>query len=292
MDDHTHATEVALPAVRSAAKILYSPAVTLDSPIGLRNDPHMATIIARAQARDVELDAALTHMSAYERRALDAWLDSDDGHAFTRWKKRALVMAEALDIIETAWRDKSAAHEGEACEEPLVDPGVQRMVDRAWWLDNHRVWCLIGAALVAFITFFGIGPDVGRVATHLRIGGWTVTIILIATYLVARILPGVITRHVERRGYHVSTPDVRVEDGDDTPPLWSENDQHVSSARILNAVNWALLAQPDAAVLARLDPPAPRFDEAEELSAWQRRILDTITRTYDRLVVQKTHHAR
>lgn len=268
--------QIAMPAVRSAASVLYSPAVTVERTIGLRNDPHRAAIIAQAREREQQLWQAAGQMAPFERRDFEQWIQSDSGQAFSQWVKRALVVAGALEIIETAWSENQLEETNEDDEDPLI----RQLAEAAWWFDNHGMWLLGAAFVVAFVAFFAIGPATGPVVSALKTTAWTIAVILIAIHLTGRALPAVLRWRCRKLNRQIPTANTAQSSH---IPLWGA-DSPVTSARILNHINWAILAQPDAEHLLNLQPPTCPYngEEHSQLSAWQLQIAQTLVRTEQR----------
>lgn len=239
---------ISVPAIRSALKVLYSPGITMDSPIGLRNDPHTATILEHARNWNTEFEGAVMDLPPVEKRDYLQWVETEDGQAFSTWKKRAFAMAGALDIIEQAWIQ-------EEVEETKVDPRVQRMVDRAWWFETRGHWFAVGAALAWFVAFFGAGPSTGTVATWTRGIGYSLLVVLVLMWLASKIIPAVIGARLKPEGASIAilTAD---ETASDIAPTWAE-DNDISCAKILNYANWVMLAMPPRGFLMDLTPPRP-----------------------------------
>lgn len=245
---------ISLSAVRSAAKVIYSPAITTATPIGLRNDPHTATILGRARELEEELEAAVTQMDPFERRDYQQWADSPDGEEYRAWRRRALPLAVALNLVEEAWDQEFE----EAQTEAEVDPKLQRLADLSWWFDNHGMWFLGAAFLIAFALFFGIGPSRSALLSVITAVGITVALALVGAYLFGRALPAVVRRYAAKLSSEV--PQREASDAAPTHDQlgpWAPGS--ISGASILNHANWAMLAQPGAATLMGLTAPESRF---------------------------------
>lgn len=278
---------ISLAAVRSAAKVIYSPAITTATPIGLRNDPHTATILARARELEEELEAGVTQMDPFARRDYQQWAQSPDGDAYRAWRARALPLAVALNLVEEAWGQEY--EETETQRE--VDPKLQRLADLAWWFDNHGMWFLGGAFLIAFALFFGIGPSRSPLLSVITGVGIAVSVALVVTYLFGRTLPAIVRHYAARVGSEVPQrePTPAQPTHDQLGP-WEAGS--VSGASIFNHANWAILSQPGANTFLGLAAPRCRFslhqlhpegEQSAPLSKRQREIALTLVRTAERL---------
>lgn len=263
---------ISMSAVRSAMKVIYTPGLNLESPIGLRNDPHTATILHFGSGFKTDFEGAVAQIPPFERREFDAWNDSEDGAAFRKWSKRAFAMAAALDIVEQAWEQDGT----DEIEEDEVDPKLQRLVDINWQLETHGVWFIIIAFIVAFVAFFGTGGMTGGAAATVRLVAVVIVAVLLLLRIGAKFLPSVIRTMAKRQGVEVPTREV-VEDV--VQPLWTEESE-VTSAKILNYANWVLLAQPGAEGLMKLDAPDP-VEPTEDHTERQKKILEAAKRWRD-----------
>lgn len=276
---------ISISAVRSAAKVIYSSAITTATPIGLRNDPHTAAILDKARQVAEELDAGADQLDPFERRDYQEWINSESGAAYLRWRARALPLASALELVDEAWQQQAPEED----RPTQVDPKLQRLADWSWWFENHGIWFLGGAFCIVFALFFGIGPSRSTGITVLTITGLIVALLLVAIYLLGKSLPALTRWYAQRQGSEV--PTLRSETERDplvALPLWREGD--LSGASVFNHANWALLSQPGESALLTLTPPQCRWSraalEAEdtpELSARQREIALTLIRTQERL---------
>lgn len=258
-------------AVRSAMKVIYTPGLTLQSPIGLRNDPHTATILHFGQGHKAAFEDAVEQMPPFERRDFDPWYESEGGAAFRDWSNRAFAMAAALDIVEQAW-----VQDGADEEEEEVDPVLQKMVDINWQLETHGVWFIIIAFVIAFAVFFGTGGMTSGVAATVRLFGVVVVAVLLLLWAGSKLLPSFIRMRAARQGVEVPSHEI-VEDA--VEPLWT-NESEVTSAKILNYANWVLLAQPGANGLMELDAPDP-VEPTEKHTDRQKKILAAAKRWRD-----------
>ncbi|MDO5720951.1 MAG: hypothetical protein Q4P06_00185 [Actinomycetaceae bacterium] len=278
---------ISMAAVRSAAKVIYSPAITVDTPIGLRNDPQTANILAHARHRASELDQAVTQMPPAERSDYQNWIRGENGAHYLKWRARALAVASALELVEQAWEQELAT---ESDNEPATDPTLQRLVDLAWWFDNHGMWLPAAAFLIGFGLFFGIGPARSPLITTITVSMLALAALLIVIYLAGKALPAVVARYAEHIGQELPTTSKISGQEEETnqPPLWE--DETSAATNILNHANWAILAQPGKIALSPVKAPkcAYRLEQlkADEpqpqiaaLSERQREIALTLVRT-------------
>lgn len=261
---------ISMSAVRSAMKVVYTPGLTLKSPIGLRNDPHTATILHFGNQYRVDFEGAVQQMPPFERRDFDDWYNSESGEAFTKWSDRAFAMAAALDLIEKAWGQDAEE------EEQKTDPYLQKLADINWWFETHGVWFVIVAFIIAFLTFFGTGPMEGSAATTIRVVAGVLIAVLLLVWASSKALPGFLRAQAKKRGVEVPTH----EKAEAEPQaIWTEESE-VTSAKILNYVNWAMLAQPGAAGLMTLKAPDP-VEPTSAHSERQVKILEAAKRWRD-----------
>ncbi|MDO5728016.1 MAG: hypothetical protein Q4P71_00120 [Actinomycetaceae bacterium] len=249
-------------AIRSALKVLYSPGLTIDSPIGLRNDPHTATILECARNWNTEFDSAVMELPPMEKREYLQWSDTADGQAFSTWKKRAFAMAGALDILERAWYEQEI-------DEIEIDPRIQRLVDQAWWYETRGHWFAVGAALAWFIAFFGTGPSTGMLASWIRAIGYGLAGVLALGWVATKIIPTLINARVGNVGIP-SAMLVAQESDADVAPMWADGND-MSCAKILNYANWVMLAMPTRQFLMDLTPPTAL--DSDNLNERQREIV-------------------
>lgn len=73
---------ISMSAVRSAMKVIYTPAITLARPIGLRNDPHTATILHMGSQFRTDFEGAVAQMTPFERRDFEQWQQSEEERHF------------------------------------------------------------------------------------------------------------------------------------------------------------------------------------------------------------------
>lgn len=249
-------------------KVIYTPGLTLSSPIGLRNDPHTATILHMGSAQRDTFEGAMTQMTPFERRDFEQWRDSESGEAFSKWGERAFAMAAAFQLVEEAF--------GQEGEEAEVDPGLQRLADLNWSVQAHSHWLLIIAFVIAFIVFFFTGGMSGSVVSWIRLIATIVVAALVIVWIGTKLLPSVIGVRARRLGQAVPQREAQpVED----LPIWAE-ESAISSAKILNHANWVMLAQPGAGALIDLRPPDP-VEPTDAYSERQVKILEAARRWRD-----------
>ncbi|MDO5033969.1 MAG: hypothetical protein Q4E01_01070 [Actinomycetaceae bacterium] len=242
---------ISMSAVRSAMKVIYTPAITLASPIGLRNDPHTATILHMGQQYRTDFEGAVAQMTPFERRDYESWRASKSGEAYEAWGNRAFAMAAALSIVEDAFVEETDEDE----EEAPVDPTLQRLVDLNWTFDTHGQWFLISAFIIGFLAFFSTGGMVGGAASTIRMIAGALVAVLVIAWMGTKLLPSIIEVRARRLGATVPTaPKAKKEVLN--LPIWTE-ESSISSAKILNHANWVMLAQPGAAALMELEAPVP-----------------------------------
>lgn len=236
-------------AIRSALKVIYSEGINLSSPIGLRNDPHTATILERGRRWDSEFEGAVHELPPLDKREYLAWAQTEDGQAFEKWKSRAFAMAAALEIVERAWQE----HDEES-EEHAVDPKVQRLVDTSWWFETHSQWFIGAAFLLWFLAFFGIGPATGDILILLKSAAYALATLLLVGWVFSKLFPFVVGARMRAIGAGVVPSVISVED--DVPDMWADGSD-MTSAKILNYANWVLLAMPTRDFFMDLTPPVP-----------------------------------
>lgn len=230
-------------------KVIYTPGLNLKSPIGLRNDPHTATILHFGSQYQTEFEQAIEQIPPFERRDFDAWYDSEDGAAFRQWSNRAFAMASALNIVEQAWEQDAP----EEVEEDEVDPTLQKLVDINWYLETHGVWLVIIAFIIGFVAFFGTGGLESALAATIRLVAFSGSAVLLLAWVGTKLLPGVIRVQARKRGVQIPTREVQQAQ---QMPLWTQESE-LTSAKILNYANWVMLAQPGAGGLMELTAPNP-----------------------------------
>ncbi len=253
---------ISMSAVRSAMKVIYTPAITLARPIGLRNDPHTATILHMGSQFRTDFEGAVAQMTPFERRDFEQWQQSEGGAAFREWSDRALPLAAALQIVEEAFEQDEA-------EDAPVDPTLQRMVDLNWTFETHGQWFLIVAFMVGFLAFFSTGGLTGPVASTIRLVAGVMAAILVLAWVGTKLMPSVIAVRARRVGVEVPDRHASLEEAE--LPIWQE-EHFTSSAKILNYANWVLLAQPGPGGLMDLHAPIP----VEPTAAYNERQIEIL----------------
>ncbi|EPD30645.1 hypothetical protein [Gleimia europaea] len=253
---------ISMSAVRSAMKVIYTPAITLARPIGLRNDPHTATILHMGSQFRTDFEGAVAQMTPFERRDFEQWQQSAGGVAFHTWSDRAFAMAAALQIVEEAFAQDEE-------EEAPVDPTLQRMVNLNWSFETHGQWLLIVAFMVGFLAFFSTGGLTGPVASTIRLIAGVVAAILVLAWIGTKLMPSAIAVRARRVG--VKVPEHHAHEEEAKLPIWQE-EHFTSSAKILNYANWLILAQPGPNGLMDLHAPIPM----EPTSAYNERQIEIL----------------
>ncbi|WIK64894.1 hypothetical protein [Gleimia hominis] len=264
---------VSIPAVRSALKVVYTPGITIDSPIGLRNDPLTATILQRGREWSKELWEARYQRTPSEMREYAQWLEDADGLAFTEWSKRAFALAGAYEVIASAWEREVLTE-----EEDRARAQLQAMADRAQRIQTNQHWLWIFACLLVFCGFFFVGPTTSAALVGLRIVLYGAAGLLLVGYGLARWYVGHLDRKAQKQG--VTLAQIRHQQVT-KPQLWVG--EGLSHQRILNFANWALMSTPPKNSFIPLDPPVPQEyegPEAEKLDEWHTQVLDLAHRWY------------
>lgn len=261
-------------AIRSALKVIYSEGINLSSPIGLRNDPHTATILERGRGWDSEFEGAVHELPPLDKREYLAWAQTEDGQAFEQWKSRAFAMAAALEIVERAWQERE-----EESEEDAVDPKVQRLVDTSWWFETHSQWFIGAAFLLWFLAFFGIGPATGDIPILLKSAAYALAVLLLIGWAFSKLFPFVVGARMRAIGAGVAPSAMVVEN--DVPEIWAD-ESDMTSAKILNYANWVLLAMPTQNFFMDLTPPVPL--RSPDLNKRQQTIIEVADKSKEKFL--------
>lgn len=240
---------IGMPALRSALKIIYTPGITLKTPIGLRNDPQAAGILEQGREIEQQFTEAVNYLDPFDKRDYLEWVETTDGTAFTQWKQRAFALAAALQTLEKGWE------QDEQKPTATIPKEVQDAVDRAWYWDHHRHWMLVAAVTTLTFAFMITGPQMGT-------GTWVAMGILLAltgiasvAYVTSFIPRWQLKKIAHRHGVNLEPVDIQSTDQDEATviPLWAD-EEPLTSARILNFANWAMLSLPSKAHLLDLTP--------------------------------------
>lgn len=242
---------IGMPALRSALKIIYTPGITLKTPIGLRNDPQAALILEKGRGLDEQFTQAIQYLDPFDRRDYLEWLETGDGVAFTTWKQRAFALAAALETLETGWDQDEDATQGRQ-----IPAEVQKAVDTAWAWDHNRHWFLVIAALTLTAAFMTTGPDMSTSTWRLVQGLLGLTAGALAAYVVTFWPRWRLRRLAKRYGIALGYEEVAEKSQPAEVPLWdlSEGATELTYAKILNFANWVMLALPSKEQFLDLTP--------------------------------------
>lgn len=240
---------IGMPALRSALKIIYTPGITLKTPIGLRNDPQAAGILEQGREIDSQFQEAVNYLDPFDRRDYLEWVETADGIAFTNWKQRAFALAAALKTLETGWEQND--------EKPVqtIPTEVQNAVDRAWYWDHHRHWFLVTATTTLTFAFMGSGPNMSFTTWIVIAMLLGITAVAVGAYAISYLPRWQLKKIVKKHGM-ILEPLGETEKTQplETDPLWVGSEQALTSARILNFANWAMLSLPAKERLLDLTP--------------------------------------
>lgn len=243
---------IGMPALRSALKIIYTPGITLKTPIGLRNDPQAALILEKGRDLDEQFTQAIQYLDPFDRRDYLAWLETGDGVAFTAWKQRAFALAAALETLETGWEQDEAD-----AKTTQVPQQVQQAVDRAWAWDHGRHWFLVIGAVTLTAAFMTTGPDMSTSTWRLVQGLLGLTAGALAGYAASFWPRWRLRRLAKQHGIALEYAEAAEKPQPVAVPLWDLPEganPPLTSAKILNFANWVMLALPSAEHFLELTP--------------------------------------
>ncbi|EEH63943.1 hypothetical protein HMPREF0044_0962 [Gleimia coleocanis DSM 15436] len=240
-----------MPALRSALKVIYTPGITLATPIGLRNDPQATLVLQRGKEINAQFDEALNYLDPFDRRDYLEWLETEAGEEFKRWRLRGFAMAAALESLETGWDqdDTKLIQQGTPAQ-------VQAAVDRAWWWDHNRHWLLVFAGIVLTAGFMTMGPNMSTGLWAVVLGLLGLTGVALVAYAASFWPRWQLRRVAAEYGISLDFNEEEVEETLAEEPLWiiPEGGSALTSAKILNFANWVMLAQPSGDYLLDLTP--------------------------------------
>ncbi|MDO5060481.1 MAG: hypothetical protein Q4D73_02485 [Actinomycetaceae bacterium] len=243
---------IGMPALRSALKIIYTPGITLKTPIGLRNDPQAALILEKGRDLDEQFTQAIQYLDPFDRRDYLAWLETGDGMAFTAWKQRAFALAAALETLETGWEQDEVE-----VKSTQVPQQVQQAVDRAWAWDHGRHWFLVIGAVTLTAAFMTTGPDMSTSTWRLVQGLLGLTAGALAGYAASFWPRWRLRKLAKQHGIALEYEEVVEKSQPAAVPLWDLSEDAnapLTSAKILNFANWVMLALPSKEQFLDLTP--------------------------------------